>query len=91
MGLGEKFLKLLPSESHVSLGEALRIWQEHRRAALHRHVAMRDRSLERQAGRKLVGLNRIGCQLIGVHEAQMVVPVCRLRRTAGIHPVDLCG
>ena len=78
-------------ERHVAGGEPLRVRQQHRRPALQRHIAVRDRALQRQRRGHPVQVCGIGRQLVGVDEAQVVVAVWNLRCATGIDDVDLGG
>ena len=80
-----------PVERDVAGGEPLRVRQQHRRSALQRHIAVRDRALQRQRRRHAVHMRGVGRQLVDVDEAEVVVAVRNLCRATGIDDIDLGG
>ena len=62
--LGEEVDELGPVERDIPADEALRVGQEHGRAALDRHVAVRHRALQRQCRRHAVQMRGIRGQVL---------------------------
>src|SRR6266498_1816638 len=83
--------ELRPPPGQVAGLVLLRVRQIHRRARLHRHVGVGDRSLQGQHRREAMHVGGVlRGQVVGL-EAEVVVPVCLLCRAARIDHVDLRG
>ncbi len=76
--LGEEVDELRPVERDVAAGEALRVRQQHGRAALHRHVAVGHRALQCQHRRGAVQVRRILREVLVRHEAEVIVAMRNL-------------
>src|SRR4029453_16252207 len=63
--------------------------QVQRRAGFHRHVDVRDRTLQGERRRQQVDVRGGAPGLLLRHEAQVVVTVCDLRLTVRVDHVDL--
>ena len=87
--LGEVVDELLLVERDVPANELLRVGQQHRGPALHRHVAVRDGALQRERCRHAVQMRGVGGQLVDVDEAEVVVAMRNLGGATGIDDVDL--
>ena len=83
--------EILEQGREVARQEGLRIRQQFCRAALNRHVAMRDCALESQRRREPVGVGGIALELLEGLESHVIVPVRRLRGSAGIDDIYLGG
>ena len=88
---GEELDELGAVERDVAAEELLRVGQQHRRAALDRHVAVGDRALQGEHRRHAMQMRRIGRQIVGCDEAEVVVAVRNLLLATGIDDVDLRG
>ena len=83
--------ELRPAPGQVAGLVLVRVREVHGRAALDRHVGVRDRALQGEHGREPVHVGREArCLLVG-HEAEVVVAVRALRGPAGVDHVDLAG
>ena len=89
MMLGEEFDEIRPVEGDVTALESLRERQQHGRAALDRHVAVRHRALQRHYRRRAVHVRGIPGQLFSGHKAEVIVTMWNLLRPTGIHDVHL--
>ena len=69
----------------------VRVRQIHRGTALHRHVRVRDGTLQGQRGRQTVDVCGECARLRLTHEAEVIVAVRGLSGAAGIDDVDLRG
>ena len=100
VALGQRELHVVLCEVLAELGQApgevpgevlVGVGQVHRRPALHGHVGVGDRTLQRQHGRQLVHVGRVLLDHVVLEEPQVVVAVRFLRLSSGAYDVDLGG
>ena len=82
---------ILPMKRKIPRRVKLREGKELCRTAFQRHVAMRNRALQRQRRRDFMGMCRVSGGLIRALEAEVIVPVCLLRLSTRPHLIDLRG